>query len=99
MLRDFPVDRLKIDGSFVDGITHSLRQQHLVRAIVGLAKGLGIEVVAEGVETEDSWLTLAELGCDVAQGFLICRPSPLPTLIEWLEIRRSMSALEHGVAL
>jgi len=99
MLRDFPVDRLKIDGSFVDGITHSLRQQHLVRAIVGLANGLGIEVVAEGVETEDSWLTLAELGCDVAQGYLICRPSPLPTLIEWLEIRRSMSALEHGVAL
>jgi diguanylate cyclase (GGDEF)-like protein len=98
LLRDFPVDRLKIDGSFVDGIAQSLRQQHLVRAIVGLTKGLGIDVVAEGVETEESWLTLAELGCDVAQGFLICRPVPLPDLVEWLEIRRSMSELEQGVA-
>jgi len=99
MLRDLPVDRLKIDRSFVDGLAHSLRQQHLVRTIVGLAKGLGVDVVAEGVETEESWLTLADLGCDVAQGYYICRPAALPELVEWLEIRRSMSALEHGVAL
>ncbi len=98
MLRDFPVDRLKIDGSFVDGIAHSLRQQHLVRSIVGLAQGLGVDVVAEGVENEESWLTLAELGCDIAQGYLICKPLPLPDLVEWLDIRRSMSALEHVVA-
>jgi diguanylate cyclase len=82
MLRDFTV-------------AHSHRQQHLVKAIVGLAKGLGIETVAEGVETEESWITLANLGCDVAQGFLICRPLPLPELVEWLDIRQSMSALEH----
>ena len=95
MLRDFTVDRLKIDGSFVDGIAQSLRQQHLVKAIVGLANGLGIETVAEGVETEESWLTLAELGCDIAQGLLICRPIPMPELVDWLDIRQSMSALEH----
>ena len=95
MLRDFTVDRLKIDASFVDGIAHSQRQQHLVKAIVALAKGLGIETVAEGVETEESWITLANLGCDVAQGYLICRPVPLPELVEWLDIRQSMSELEH----
>ena len=95
MLRDLTVDRLKIDASFVDGIAHSQRQQHLVKAIVALAKGLGIETVAEGVETEESWITLANLGCDVAQGYLICRPVPLPELVEWLDIRHSMSALEH----
>ncbi len=95
MLRDFTVDRLKIDASFVDGIAHSQRQQHLVKAIVALAKGLGIETVAEGVETEESWITLANLGCDIAQGYLICRPVPLPDLVEWLEIRQSMSELEH----
>ncbi len=95
MLRDFTVDRLKIDASFVDGIAHSQRQQHLVKAIVALAKGLGIETVAEGVETEESWITLADLGCDIAQGYLICRPVPLPDLVEWLDIRQSMSALEH----
>ena len=95
MLRDFTVDRLKIDASFVDGIAHSQRQQHLVKAIVALAKGLGIETVAEGVETEESWITLANLGCDIAQGYLICRPVPLPELVEWLDIRQSMSELEH----
>ncbi|MEO7371706.1 MAG: EAL domain-containing protein [Ilumatobacteraceae bacterium] len=95
MLRDFTVDRLKIDASFVDGIAHSQRQQHLVKAIVALAQGLGIETVAEGVETEESWITLANLGCDVAQGFLVCRPLPLVDLVEWLDIRQSMSELEH----
>jgi diguanylate cyclase (GGDEF)-like protein len=96
MLRDFTVDRLKIDASFVDGIAHSQRQQHLVRAIVALAKGLGIETVAEGVETEESWITLNNLGCDIAQGYLICRPVPLAELVDWLDIRQSMSALEHA---
>ncbi len=95
MLRDFTVDRLKIDASFVEGIAHSERQQHLVKAIVSLAKGLGIETVAEGVETEEAWITLSNLGCDVAQGYLICRPVPLTELVEWLDIRQSMSALEH----
>jgi diguanylate cyclase (GGDEF)-like protein len=95
MLRDFTVDRLKIDASFVEGIAHSDRQQHLVKAIVSLAKGLGIETVAEGVESEEAWITLSNLGCDVAQGYLVCRPLPLDELVEWLEIRQSMSALEH----
>ncbi|MEQ1873258.1 MAG: bifunctional diguanylate cyclase/phosphodiesterase [Ilumatobacteraceae bacterium] len=98
MLRDFPVDRLKIDASFVSGINGSPRQQHLVGAIVGLAHGLNIDVVAEGVETEESWQTLAELGCEVAQGFLICRPLPLPDLVDWLDLRQSMSAMENVVA-
>jgi len=95
MLRDFTVDRLKIDASFVHGIAHSERQQHLVKAIVSLATGLGIETVAEGVETEESWVTLANLGCDVAQGYLICRPVLLTELVEWLDICESMSTLEH----
>jgi EAL domain-containing protein (putative c-di-GMP-specific phosphodiesterase class I) len=66
-----------------------------VKAIVALAKGLGIETVAEGVETEQSWITLHNLGCDVAQGYLVCRPVPLRELVEWLDIRQSMTALEH----
>jgi diguanylate cyclase (GGDEF)-like protein len=95
MLRDFTVDRLKIDASFVHGIATSQRQQHLVGAIVALAKGLGLETVAEGVETDEAWLTLHELGCDVGQGYLICRPLPLPDLVDWLDMRQSMSELEH----
>jgi EAL domain-containing protein (putative c-di-GMP-specific phosphodiesterase class I) len=95
MLRELTFDRLKIDASFVDGIAHNQRHQHLVGAIVALAKRLGIETVVEGVETEEAWVTLAELGCDIAQGFLVCRPLPLSELVEWLDIRKSMSVLEH----
>jgi EAL domain-containing protein (putative c-di-GMP-specific phosphodiesterase class I) len=95
MLRDLTFDRLKIDASFVDGVAHNERQQHLVGAIVALAKRLGIETVVEGVETEEAWITLAGLGCDIAQGFLVCRPLPLPELVEWLDIRQNMSVLEH----
>ena len=93
MLRELTVDRLKIDGSFVKGIANSPRQQHLVKAMVGLAKGLGIETVAKGVESEESWAILAELGCDVAQGFLISRPLPMPDLVEWLDVRHPLSTL------
>ena len=63
--------------------------------MVSLAKGLGIETVAKGVESEEAWAVLAELGCDVAQGFLISRPLPMPDLIEWLGIRQSLSMLEQ----
>ena len=93
MLRELTVDRLKIDSTFVKGIANSPRQQHLVKAMVGLAKGLGIETVAKGVESEESWDILAELGCDVAQGFLISRPLPMPDLVEWLDVRHPLASL------
>jgi diguanylate cyclase (GGDEF)-like protein len=95
MLRDIVVDRLKIDASFVQGINKSQRQQHLVRSIVSLAKSLEVETVAEGVENQETWSTLAALGCDVAQGYLISRPVPLPELIDWLDVRQSASAMER----
>ena len=94
MLRDITVDRLKIDAGFVKGIADSPRQQHLVKAMVSLANGLGIETVAKGVESEESWTVLAELGCDVAQGFLISRPLPMPDLVEWLDIRQPLSIVK-----
>jgi diguanylate cyclase (GGDEF)-like protein len=95
MLRDLTVDRLKIDAAFIKGIADSPRQQLLVRTMVSLAKGLGIETVAKGVESEEAWAVLADLGCDVAQGFLISRPLPIPDLIEWLGVRRSLSILQR----
>jgi diguanylate cyclase (GGDEF)-like protein len=95
MLRDVEVDRLKIDASFVKGILHSQRRQHLVGAIVSLAKSLGIETVAEGVENQETWMALANLGCDVAQGYFVCRPVPLSELVDWLDIRQSATSLER----
>lgn len=75
-LRDLPVDRIKIDKSFVLGLAAQGRNVPIVRAIVDLAQGLGLATVAEGVETEEATDLLRALGCDEAQGFRVGRPQP-----------------------
>jgi diguanylate cyclase (GGDEF)-like protein/PAS domain S-box-containing protein len=65
-----PLDRLKIDRSFVAGLGPDRRNYEILRTIAILAKNLGLDVVAEGVETADQLATLSEIGCDCAQGFL-----------------------------
>lgn len=78
-LQQLPVDCLKIDRSFVSGICEKPGDLAIVRAILGLAEGLGMEVVAEGVETGAQRGALVDLGCPFAQGFLFGRPADLPT--------------------
>jgi EAL domain-containing protein (putative c-di-GMP-specific phosphodiesterase class I) len=84
-LRDIKIDRVKIDRSLVSQAGRSATDRHIVRAMIDLAHGLGLEVVAEGVESIGVWDTLVELGCDDAQGYLMARPAPiceLPALVE-----------------
>jgi len=73
-LQQFPVDILKIDRSFIDGLLNGPGELALVRTIVSLARILGLRTVAEGVEDEKQQRQLATLGCDAAQGFLFGRP-------------------------
>jgi len=76
-LQRLPVSRVKIDQSFVHGITGRAQETlPLIRAIVDLAHGLGLTVIAEGVETENQMAALTAAGCDLAQGYLIHRPQP-----------------------
>jgi diguanylate cyclase (GGDEF)-like protein len=75
-LRRLPVDILKIDQSFVSGLEHGAPDVAIVRAILELAQGLGLRVVAEGVETQRQHDTLVSLGCPEAQGFFYGRPEP-----------------------
>ncbi len=75
-LKQFPVDVLKIDRSFVHDISEGSEGSTLIRAIVAMSHGLGIQVVAEGVETSEQMDFLVELGCDFVQGYLLCRPRP-----------------------
>ncbi len=75
-LRSFRVARLKIDGRFVGGVTNNADAATIVRAVIGLAHELGIEVVAEGVETAAQRDFLISAGCKFAQGFLFGRPMP-----------------------
>ncbi|HET7486922.1 MAG TPA: EAL domain-containing protein [Acidimicrobiales bacterium] len=79
-LKRFPVDVLKIDRSFVDGLGVDPDDHAIVAAVVGLAHSLGLEVVGEGVETALQLDELRRLGCDAAQGYLIARPQPSPVL-------------------
>ena len=73
-LRDLPVDTLKIDRSFVNGITTNTKDRALIRAVIDLARSFGLTIIAEGVETREQLLELTALDCDLAQGYLFSRP-------------------------
>lgn len=83
-LRAFPVDRLKLDRSFVADIGHDTNDELIVGAVVKLAHSLSLTCIAEGVETEAQLAFLARLGCDEVQGFLFAKPMPEAALLAWL---------------
>ena len=83
-LRHFPIDTLKIDRVFVrDIVSKSSGNAPLVDAIIAMAKSLGLDTVAEGVETEEQWHYLKSRHADQVQGFLFCRPLALEDLERW----------------
>jgi EAL domain-containing protein (putative c-di-GMP-specific phosphodiesterase class I) len=86
-LRQLPVDEIKIDRSFVMGMGEQADDAVIVRSTVDLGRNLGLEVVAEGVETLDLWNRLRELGCNTAQGYFLSRPVPAEELTGWLRAR------------
>ncbi len=82
-LRDVPFTELKIDRGFVQGARHNQIIRPMLEASIGIAKRMGMRSVAEGVETEDDWHLLREIGCDLAQGWFIARPMPPGQLAPW----------------
>jgi len=75
-LRRFPIDKLKIDRSFVRDLATSRTDESIVRAIISLAHSVNLQVVAEGVETEEQLSCVRALGCDQWQGYYCCEPQP-----------------------
>jgi len=75
-LRKFPISTIKIDQSFVRDLTEGARVSPILHAIIGMARGFGLHLVAEGVETMFQMKTLDNLGCDVMQGYLFGKPMP-----------------------
>ena len=73
-LKDLPIDYLKIDRSFTMGIESSEKHIKLIKGVIALAKSLGIEIIAEGIETEDQLNTVLRCGCNKIQGFYISKP-------------------------
>jgi EAL domain-containing protein (putative c-di-GMP-specific phosphodiesterase class I) len=82
-LQALPADELKIDRAFVGSLKGD-RSEAIVRATLQLGHSLGLYVTAEGVEDEETLTQLGLIGCDLAQGYHICRPKPVAELIEWL---------------
>ena len=82
-IRRFPVARVKIDRSFVSGIEDDPAQRRMVAAILGMAEQLGLDTLAEGVETPGQHALLAQLGCGHVQGFGIARPMPFDDAVVW----------------
>ena len=76
-LKRLPVTYLKIDCEFVREIVTNQANQHLTKAIIGLAQGFGYQTIAEGVEDEQTVELLRQLGVDYAQGFIFGRPAPV----------------------
>jgi diguanylate cyclase (GGDEF)-like protein len=85
-LRVLPLDELKIDAGFVHGLGRSATDAALVRGMVDIGHSLGLDVVAEGVETRDAWNVLRDWGCDYAQGFYVATPRPAEDLVDWLAV-------------
>ncbi len=83
-LHSFPIDVLKIDRSFVGRMTDGKQPLQIVRTIIELARVLGMDVVAEGIETREQYRLLRNLGCRFGQGFLFARPMPVEALTSLL---------------
>ena len=83
-LRRLPVDTLKIDRSFVDGVIDNRDDAVIVSMIIAMARILHLKVTAEGVETEEQLGFLHEQGCDTIQGYYISRPVPVEEAVDYL---------------
>ena len=83
-LRVLPLAEVKIDAGFARGVGRGGRDDAIVRSLISLAHDLGLETVAEGVETRTAWDALAAMGCGSAQGFYFQPALPAEMLAEWL---------------
>jgi len=92
-LQRYPVDKLKIDRTFVSRMDSDHDTHEIVRIIIMLAHHLGMKVVAEGVETQVQLDLLREIGCELAQGYLFSKPVDHETIEELLESNRAVNAL------
>jgi len=92
-LKQLPVNELKIDKSFGMSLVNDGNSAVIVRSTIDMAHELGLNVVAEGIETKEAYEMLQNLGCDSVQGFYISRPLPLTEAMRWYEAKQAVAEL------
>jgi EAL domain-containing protein (putative c-di-GMP-specific phosphodiesterase class I) len=95
-LRRLPVQEVKVDQNFVQGMAVDSGDRAIVRAVIGLAREFGLTVVAEGVESELTLELLEEMGCAIGQGFLFSRPLPYEKLETWFAAQTEAESTPTG---
>ena len=93
-LDQLPIDIIKIDRSFIDKISNEDVQAPMVEAIIQLARILGLEIVAEGIETEGQRKALERMGCEFSQGFLFSKPVDGDDLIALIKVKQLCGGTE-----
>jgi diguanylate cyclase (GGDEF)-like protein len=96
LLRELPVAEIKIDRSFVSRVATVEEDRTVVAGLTAMAHELGMQVVAEGIETSVTWQTVGELGCDTAQGWYLSRPLPAAEATRWLAERVATAGTARG---
>jgi diguanylate cyclase (GGDEF)-like protein len=96
-LRHLPIHEVKIDRSFVQQVSVDHRDRAVVRSAIQLGHALGLEVVAEGVEDQETYAYLSHEGCDVVQGYLISRPQAPDDFMAWLNSREAQHVTHHSL--
>jgi len=99
-LKNLPIDRLKVDQSFVAGLGVNGADTAIVASTIALAHALGLRSIAEGVETTEQLALLREMGCDFAQGYLLSRPADMESFTTWLNtyVPADVYPTAHGTA-
>ncbi|HWM28495.1 MAG TPA: EAL domain-containing protein [Woeseiaceae bacterium] len=97
-LAELPAQTLKIDRTFVERLSESAMNERVVQAIVALGKAMSLEVIAEGIETDQQLELVTRFGCDLAQGFLIAKPMPENEFLAWCEASNENSATDLRAA-
>jgi diguanylate cyclase len=97
-LKQMPLKEIKIDKSFIMDIENSKNDAAITNAAIQMAHGLGLDVIAEGIENENIWYMLKDMGCDFGQGFWMAKPMPIKDLLDWLTEHndRSNTSLYKG---
>ena len=98
-LAQLPVQTLKIDQAFIAKLGTSQTNTRVVEAIVALGRAMELEVVAEGVETDEQYAIVRRIGCDLVQGYFIARPMPAAQLIAWCGGYEDTQSIKHGASV